>query len=125
MHRILIVDDELPVRFSLRMILKGFPNLEIEEAHNGREGLEKIRSRPYDLVFLDIKMPDMEGDKVVLELQNFPEKPKVVLISAYTHTLVGKGLAPFVQGVISKPFSVEEIRATLEQHLFTEESEEK
>ena len=113
MHRILIIDDELPVRFSLRMILKGFEGLEIEEAQNGREGLEKIRQKKYDVVFLDIKMPDMEGDKVVEELQAFPEKPKVILVSAYTHTLIGKQITPYVQGVISKPFSVEEIRTTL------------
>lgn len=113
MNRILIIDDELPVRFSLRMILKGFPNLEVEEAPNGRAGLEKIRVEKFDLVFLDIKMPDLEGDKVVMELQKIPERPQVVLVSAYTHTLLGKEIAPYVQAVISKPFAVEEIRSTL------------
>lgn len=117
MHRLLIIDDELPVRFSLRMILKGFPGLEIDEAPNGREGLEKIRNQHYDLVFLDIKMPDMEGDKVVQELQKFPKRPKVILVSAYTHTLIGKQITPYVEGVISKPFSVDEIRSTLEHFL--------
>jgi len=117
MHQILIIDDELPVRFSLRMILKGNPDLEIEEAHNGREGLDKIREKKYDLVFLDIKMPDMDGDKVVLELQNDTEKPKIILVSAYTQTPIGKEIAPNVAGVIAKPFSVEEIRDVLKQHL--------
>ncbi len=117
MHKILIIDDELPVRFSLRMILKGFPNLEIDEAHNGREGLEKIQQKKYDLAFLDIKMPDMQGDEVVEALQTYPDKPKIVLVSAYTHTPVGKKIAPHVQGVIAKPFSVEEIRSVLKNLL--------
>jgi YesN/AraC family two-component response regulator len=119
MHKILIIDDELPVRFSLRMILKGFPDLEIDEAHNGREGLEKIQQKKYDLAFLDIKMPDMQGDQVIEALQTYPEKPKIVLVSAYTHTQVGKKIAPHVQGVIAKPFSVEEIRSILNKLLMT------
>lgn len=117
MHKILIIDDELPVRFSLRMILKSYPNLEIEEAHNGKEGLEKIKNKKYDLAFLDIKMPDMDGDKVVEALEDYPDKPQIVLVSAFTQTAVGKKIAPNVQGVIAKPFSVEEIRSVLNKLL--------
>ncbi len=124
MHQILIIDDELPVRFSLRMILKGYPDLEIEEAHNGREGIEKIKEKKYDLAFLDIKMPDMEGDQVVEELKDYAEKPKIVLVSAYTQTPVGKQIAPHVQGVIAKPFSVEEIRSILNKLLIDPSTEE-
>lgn len=120
MHKILIIDDELPVRFSLKMILKGITGLNIDEAHNGKEGLEKIQEKKYDLVFLDIKMPIMDGDQVVRELQKLPDKPKVILVSAYTHTPVGKEIAEYVQGVISKPFSVEEIRDVLKEQLANE-----
>lgn len=124
MHQILIIDDELPVRFSLRMILKGYPNLDIEEAHNGKEGLDKIHQKKYDLAFLDIKMPDMEGNEVVEALKDYADKPKIVLVSAYTHTPVGKEMAEHVQGVVAKPFSVEEIRSVLNELLIEPSSKE-
>ena len=68
MSKILIIDDERSIRRALREILE-FENFEVHEAENGKEGLEKIQSTTYDIIFCDIKMPLMEGMEVLDEIQ--------------------------------------------------------
>ena len=60
MPRLLIVDDEAGIRRTLKdlMTMQGY---EVEEAENGAEGLEKIKSGQFDLVLSDIQMPKMDG----------------------------------------------------------------
>jgi CheY-like chemotaxis protein len=55
MPKILIIDDERPIRSTLRDILE-YEKFEVEEAVDGLEGLEKIKKRNFDLIFCDIKM---------------------------------------------------------------------
>ena len=57
--RVLVVDDEVGPRESLRMILK--PRYEIATAESGAEALKTLGSFHPDLVFMDIKMPQMDG----------------------------------------------------------------
>lgn len=58
--RILIVDDEASLRHSLTRILQGTGH-DVTTAESGREGLDYLAQQPFDLVFLDIRMPDMNG----------------------------------------------------------------
>ena len=54
MSRILIIDDERAIRRSLREILE-FEEFEVDEAENGKDGLEKALAKAYDIIFCDIK----------------------------------------------------------------------
>jgi two-component system chemotaxis response regulator CheY len=58
--RVLIIDDAATVRLYHRTILEPL-GFEVEEAANGYEALEKITSRPFDLLLLDVNMPVMDG----------------------------------------------------------------
>ncbi len=60
MKRVLIIDDAATVRLYHRTILEPL-GFEVEEAANGYEALEKITSRPFDLLLLDVNMPVMDG----------------------------------------------------------------
>ena len=79
--RILVVDDELGPRESLRMLLK--PVYQIQTAENGRAALELLpRFRP-DVVIMDIKMPEMDGLELLRQVKRVEPSIEVVMITAY------------------------------------------
>ncbi len=81
--RVLIVDDNEDVRriLALRLGLAGF---EVRDAANGREGLDALRSAHWDLVLLDLVMPEVDGFDVLAELRDeAPAAPPVVVITQY------------------------------------------
>jgi CheY-like chemotaxis protein len=67
MARILVIDDEKPIRALLRAALEGDDH-EVFEAANGRLGLELYRERSADLIITDLVMPEMSGLEVISEL---------------------------------------------------------
>jgi two-component system response regulator (stage 0 sporulation protein F) len=77
---ILIIDDEEIIRVLLRSALEA-AGYEVTEASNGREGLERYRQRPTDLVITDILMPEMNGLDMLLELTREFLHAKVIAIS--------------------------------------------
>ena len=80
--RVLIIDDEPGVRDSLRMVLE-YEGYEVGEAGSGPEGLERVRRDDPDVVFLDIKMPHMDGLEVLRRLKEQAEAPPVIMISGH------------------------------------------
>ena len=81
--RLLIVDDnELNIKV-LNKAIKNY-NFEVDEAHNGKECIEKINAgNTYDLIFLDILMPVMGGEETIKHLKSFPNfKTPVVALTA-------------------------------------------
>ena len=77
---ILIIDDAEPVRALLRFALEA-AGYEVTEAANGRQGLERYRQRPTDLVITDIAMPELNGLDLILELTREFLQAKVIAIS--------------------------------------------
>jgi two-component system response regulator (stage 0 sporulation protein F) len=80
MATILIIDDEEPIRALLRITLEA-AGYEVTEAANGRQGLERYRYRPTDLIITDIAMPDLNGLDVILALTRQFLHAKVIAIS--------------------------------------------
>ena len=79
---VLVVDDEASIRRTLREILE-YENLEVDDAADGTAALKKLRSRSYDAVLLDIKMPRVDGLEVLAEcVKTWPELP-VIMISGH------------------------------------------
>ena len=68
MKRVLLIDDAATIRLYHRMILEPL-GFEVEEAANGYEALEKIASRPFDLLLLDVNMPVMDGYTLLKSLR--------------------------------------------------------
>lgn len=73
-QRILIVDDELYLRELYEEVIQS-AGYEVETALDGREGLEKIRTGNFDLVLLDVMMPELDGIGVLQKLSNEEPKP--------------------------------------------------
>ena len=79
---VLVVDDEASIRRTLREILE-YEDLEVEEAEDGEEALQRLQEGRYDVVLLDIKMPKRDGMEVLEILaDSMPELP-VVMISGH------------------------------------------
>lgn len=79
----LLVDDEPLAREGLRLLLARDPDFSlIDEARNGREAVEAIRTRQPDVVFLDVQMPEMDGFAVVQEV-GAERMPAVVFVTAH------------------------------------------
>ena len=79
--RILVVDDELGPRESLRMLLK--PAYQITTADSGRAALQMLSQIRPDVVILDIKMPEMDGLEVLRRVKRADRSIEVVMITAY------------------------------------------
>ena len=69
MARLLIIDDERGIRNTLREILSDEGH-EVDVAENGKQGLEMAQAKAYDLIYSDIKMPEMDGIDVLKALKN-------------------------------------------------------
>jgi len=80
--RILVIDDEAAIRDSLKMILE-YEGYEVMLAATGEEGVKLVEREAPDLVFLDIKMPGMDGLEVLQKLEHMVETTPIVVISGH------------------------------------------
>ena len=80
---ILIVDDDKTILESFKVLLET-KKYEISTAENGREALEKVLNNFYNLVLLDIKLPDMEGTDLLLEFRQLRPGMKTIIVTGYS-----------------------------------------
>lgn len=80
--RILVVDDEADIRDTLKDLL-GSEGYDVDLAQSGVEGLREIEAREYDLVLLDLMMPDRSGMEVLREVRERDRETPIALITAY------------------------------------------
>lgn len=107
---ILIVDDEKNIRLTVAHSLESL-GLPILTAMNGEEALQIMQEKPCCLVFLDLKMPGMDGMEVLKQIKHEWPKTRVTIITA--HGTVESAVAAMKLGAvdfIQKPFSPVEIR---------------
>lgn len=82
--RILAVDDELPALEDLARILGSSPRVDdVELAQSPREALVRVGEARFDALFLDVRMPGMDGVELARVLARFAEPPALVFVSAY------------------------------------------
>ena len=108
--RILIVDDnKLNIKVATRL-LSDLP-YEIDECYNGKECLEKLKSNSYDLILMDIMMPEMDGETTIKELRNSSDfKTPVIALTA--DAVAGANEKYMSEGFIdylAKPFKKEDL----------------
>lgn len=116
MAQILIIDDERSIRNSLKEILE-FENYSVETAENGNLGLKALETSNYDLVFCDIKMPEMDGIEVLQEIVKCSDVP-VIMISGHGNIdiavdAIKKGAYDFIE----KPLDLNRILITVKNAL--------
>ncbi len=108
MYKLLVVDDEEMIRklVSKYAIFEGHT---VEEAENGMEALEKCRQNKYDIVIMDIMMPELDGFSACREIRKFSDVP-IIMLSARAEEY--DRINSFEIGVddyVVKPFSPREL----------------
>ena len=111
-NRLLLVDDEVKILDMIDNYLKreGF---EIIRASNGNEALEVFRSQSFDLVVLDLMLPELNGLEVCKEIRRFSEVPIIMLTAKNDEIDKLLGLELGADDYISKPFSLRELTARI------------
>ena len=115
MMQVLLIDDERAIRRALREILE-FEGCVVEEAENGAQALEKLKTHTYELIFSDIKMPQMDGLELLDQILALGIETPVIMISGHgtVETAVGaikKGAFDFIE----KPLDLNRILVLLRQ----------
>jgi len=117
--RILVIDDEPAIRELCQRVLteEGF---EVDTASNGEIAQSMISKREYDLYFMDIKMPLMDGKDLYEWLQKtYPHCAGRVVFT--TGSAIGQETESFLEStgrpVLRKPFNTEELKTIIREHL--------
>ena len=125
MAKILIIDDERAIRNSMREILE-FEGYQVETADSGKGGLELAAKQAFDLIFSDVKMPEVDGLEVLRKLQESEAPCPVIMISGHSDIKTAvEALKTGAYDFITKPLDLPRLLNTtknaLEQKSLKEE----
>ena len=116
-ERILVIDDDESVRkvLSTALEMKGYV---VDTAQKGEEAAEKTREQSYDLALIDIRLPDMEGTKLLAAMKETTPRMMKIIVTGYPSLqnaieAVNKG----ADGYVVKPLDMEKLLKTIEEHL--------
>ena len=114
MH-VLLIDDERTIRRALKEILE-FEGCQVTEAENGAQALQLIKDHTFDLIFSDVKMPQMDGLELLDAIQTLGVETPIIMISG--HGTVETAVACIKKGAfdfIEKPLDLNRILVLLRQ----------
>ncbi len=114
MDRVLIVDDDFDICEALQLVLES--RYQVEIAYNGEQALQRLASETFDAMVLDLMMPVMDGEALMVELKARGIEIPVVFASAATH-LAARAKSAGAAAWLSKPFEAHELEAALERAL--------
>jgi DNA-binding response OmpR family regulator len=114
--RILVADDESEIRDLLAKYLEreGFA---VDAVAGGRQALACVAARRYDLVILDLMMPDIDGFEVCRQIRNAGSIPVIILSAKGQESDKVSGLMIGADDYMTKPFSMNELLARVRAHL--------
>jgi two-component system, OmpR family, KDP operon response regulator KdpE len=109
---ILVVDDEAPLRRALCLVLRanGFG---VAEAETGQAGLDALASRSFDLLILDLMLPDIDGLEVCQSLRRWSRLPVIVLSAHGEEEIKIRALRAGADDFVTKPFAAPELLARI------------
>ncbi len=116
--KILIVDDDINSTVTLKALLMSQDGLEIDIAYNGHDALEMMRKTPYNLLILDIMMPDFSGLDVCREMNKDDAIKSTPIILASALPISSLELKDMldefrslsdIRGIVEKPFSLDNL----------------
>ena len=119
-RRILVVDDEKNIRLTVQHSLIA-ADYEVETAANGAEGLDRFRDGHYDLILMDLRMPQINGIEMLREIREHDKHIAAIVITAYlTIDTLLEAFSLGVSDYIRKPFSPNDIREMVRRVLARE-----
>lgn len=120
----LIVDDEAELRKSVTSILQNTQlgiQFDIEEATNGKEALEKVKGGDWDLILMDVRMPEMDGLEALKEIKEHDPSTFVVIMTAHSNlndaiTAIKEGAYDYLEKPVSPEKLTDIVKKSLEAH---------
>ena len=112
---ILIVDDNISLCKTMSFVLerKGYATT---TAKNGPEAIKNVKERPFDMIFMDIKMPLMDGVETYKNIKMIRPDAVVMMMTAYAvEDLVQEALQEGAYGIIYKPLDIDKVLAHIEK----------
>lgn len=116
--RVLIVEDYSLMQIMMQSMLE-YLGCTVDTAEDGLEGLEKFKKTKYDLIFVDLQMPKMNGFELIQAIRNIESDQDRVKIIIMTASVKIEELNPKLIGmddIISKPFDIDSVIHLLEKH---------
>ena len=116
--KVLVVDDELEVLQNLKSIVSHMIECQIDDANNGNDAILKMQENDYDLVILDIKMPEASGIDAMRKIKETKSLPDILVITAYdsasiAEEVVSEGAVDY----IPKPIYPDNLKLKIKQIL--------
>ncbi len=116
MEKILIIEDQQSIAELIKDYLE-INNFQVDIKNNGLEGLKEALSKDYDLILVDLMLPDLDGFEICKKIRNEKNIP-ILIISARGEDIDKiRGLGLGADDYISKPFSPNELVARVKAHL--------
>lgn len=117
MTKVLVIDDELIIRISCERALTS-GGYEAKSASSGKEGIEILDKESFDLVLLDLKMPDMDGFEVMKLVRHKWPDTKVIIITGYgTEQTAEQTMKHGAHNFLEKPFTPDKLLAVISDTL--------
>jgi len=117
---ILVVDDEVDICWALQNILSP-EGYQVTTVTNGKQALELAKEKQFKVVFIDAKLPDVDGIALSSQIKKVNPRAGIVIISGYFHRedqAIDEGLAQNLYvAFIGKPFDLDEVRAAARKAL--------
>lgn len=101
-NKIIVIDDDTAVTELLSVLLKSH-GFEVRATNNSSEGLNLIRENNFDLVILDLMMPEMDGWEICKEVRSFSQVPIIVLSALNDPSMVASVLDAGADDYLTKP----------------------
>jgi DNA-binding NtrC family response regulator len=125
MSKILVIDDERPIRSTLKEILE-FEKFQVDDAEDGKAGLELIKKNKYDIILCDIKMPKMDGMEVLEATIALEIETPFIMISGHGNVetaveAIKKGAYDFIQKPLDLNRTLVTLRNALDKESFVKE----
>ncbi|AYB42172.1 response regulator [Paenibacillus lautus] len=120
--KILLVDDDIRNVFALSSVLEGY-NMEVTFAENGREAIELLQENPdFDLVLMDMMMPEMDGYEAMRRLREMPEFDKLPIIALTAKAMKedrAKCIEAGASDYMKKPIQTEQLLSLMRVWLYS------
>ena len=115
--RILVVDDDESIRKTLATILEEKRYI-VDTAKNGKEAIEKSNTKFYNLALIDIRLPDMEGTKLLTALkETTPPMVKIIITGYPSVQNAVEAVNKSADAYILKPLNIDNVLNTIKDHL--------
>lgn len=124
MARILVIDDEQYIGWVIKKAFEASDH-EVSLCLDGKAGLDEIKRKSYDIVFLDLRLPDCDGMDMLMELKKIQRDISVIIITA--HGSIDTAIESMKKGAfdyVTKPFDVDELILLAEKAMDKRQMEE-